>query len=209
MDGNAAYKIETERCEACESCATRKRASWQEEIIGGEVVMMSPPKSNHNRVKHNIAWIFESFLRGKRCEYLPDGEGLYLAEDADEYIPDGMIVCDPDKITEDGVFGAPDMVVEVLSPATAKYDRGRKKDIYEKYGVREYWIVNPADRIIEQYILTDGRFVLQEVYHKYSQHDLDRMKPEERKDVITEFKCSLFEDLTIRVDDVFDRVTIP
>ena len=197
MDGNAAYNV---------AGNPEKNASWQEEIIGGEIVSMSPPKSNHNRVKYNIGRILGNYLLGKRCEYLPDGEGLYLAKDVDEYIPDGMIVCDPDKITEYGVFGAPDLVVEVLSPGTAKYDRGRKKDIYEKYGVREYWIVNPADRIIEQYILSNGRFVLHDVYHKYSREDIERMKPEERASVATQFKCSLFDDLAIRIDDVFDRV---
>ena len=120
-----------------------------------------------------------------------------------------MIVCDPDKVRDDGVYGAPDLVVEVISPGTAKYDRGRKKDMYEKYGVREYWIVNPADRVIEQYLLTEGRFILHEVYHKYTQRDLDRMKPDERAAVIESFKCSLFDDLIIQVDDVFDRVVIP
>lgn len=189
MNGNLAYKDE-----------------WPEEIIGGEVVMMAPPKSAHNRIKRNISTIFDVFLTGRRCEYLPDGEGLFLAEDEDEYIPDGMVVCDPEKVREDGVYGAPDLVLEVLSPGTARYDRGRKWNVYEKCGVREYWIVDPVSRTLEQYILTDGRFALRDVYHKYSARDWERMKPEERDAVVKEFKCSLFDDLTIRVDDVFDRV---
>ena len=184
------------------------RDDWREEIIGGEVVLMAPAKSGHNRVKGRIFSIFDQHLAGKTCEPFADGEGLYLAESRDEYIPDFMVVCDPEKVTEDGVFGAPDLVVEVLSPATAKYDKGRKKDMYEKHGVREYWIVDPVSCIIEQYILTDGRFVLRDVYHRYSMRDLERMKPEERAAVVTEFKCSLFDDLTIRVDDVFDRVAV-
>lgn len=184
------------------------RESLPEEIIGGEIVMMSPAKSDHNRVKGRIFSIFDNYLVGKTCEPFADGEGLYLSKDTDEYIPDFMVVCNPDKVREDGVYGAPDLVVEVLSPGTAKYDRGRKKDMYEKYGVREYWIVNPADRVIEQYILTDGRFILHDVYHKYTPRDLERMKPDERASIVTEFKCSLFEHLIIRVDDVFDRVVI-
>lgn len=181
---------------------------WREEIIGGEVVMMSPARTSHNLVKSNLNIIFGSFLFGKRCTFLPDGESLILSKDEDEYIPDAMVVCDPDKITEDGVFGSPDLVVEVLSPGTAKRDRTHKKDIYEKYGVREYWIVDPRNLTIEQYVLTDGKFVLRDVYYKYSTRELERMKPEERATVVTEFKCSLFDDLTIRVDDVFDRVAI-
>ena len=189
MSDNLAYKLDR-----------------NEEVIDGVPVMMAPARSSHNRVKHKIAWIFESFLNGKRCEYLPDGEGLYLEEGAEEYIPNGMVVCDPEKVTEEGVFGAPDLVIEVLSPGTAKYDRGRKKDMYEKHGVREYWIVSPRDLTIEQYILADGRFTLREVYRKYSGWEMKRMDPEERAAIPTEFKCSLFDDLTIRVDDVFDRV---
>lgn len=191
MNGNPAYQDE-----------------WREEIIGGEVVMMSPAISNHNRVKFNISRKFGDYLEGKTCEFLPDGEGLILAEDVDEYIPDGMVVCDPEKIGWDVVRGAPDLVVEVLSPGTAKNDRTRKKDAYEQHGVREYWIVDPASLSIEQYILTDGRFVLRDIYHRYSARELQRMKPEERAAVVTEFKCSLFDDLTIRVDDVFDRVAM-
>ena len=184
------------------------KEDWREEIIGGEVVMMAPAISAHNRIKRNISTMFDVFLKGKRCEYLPDGEGLILAENVDEYIPDGMVVCDPDKVGLDAVRGAPDLVVEVLSPGTAKRDRGHKKDLYEKYGVREYWIVDPRNLAVEQYILTDGRFILREVYHKYSDWELSRMKPEERAGIVTAFKCSLFDDLTIRVDDVFDRVTV-
>ena len=178
----------------------------REEIIGGEVVMMAPARSDRNRVKLNIAGIFYAFLRGKKCEYLPDGEGLILAEDEDEYIPDGMVVCDPEKIGRDVVRGAPDLVIEVLSPGTVKNDRTHKKDVYEKHGVREYWIVDPRSLNIEQYVLTDGRFVLRDVYHKYSEQEWERMKPKERDAIVTEFKCSLFDDLTIHISDVFERV---
>ena len=191
MDGNLAYKED-----------------WREEIIGGKTVMMAPAQSNHNLIKYNIGLIFGNYLRGKRCTFLPDGEGLILAEDTDEYIPDGMVVCDPEKIGWDVVRGAPDLVIEVLSPGTAMNDRRHKKDAYEAHGVREYWIVDPRSLSIEQYILTDGKFILRDVYQKYAERELNRMKPEERAAVVTEFRCSLFDDLIIRVDDVFERVTL-
>ena len=179
---------------------------WREEIIGGEVVMMAPARTRHNLVKNNLNIIFGSYLRGKPCTYLPDGEGLILSENEDEYIPDGMVVCDPGKIREDAVYGAPDLVIEVLSPSSARYDRGLKKDSYERYGVREYWIVNPDDLSIEQYLLKDGRLVLRDVYHKYSERELAWMKPEDRAAVVADFQCSLFDDLTIHISDVFERV---
>ncbi|MBR4210821.1 MAG: Uma2 family endonuclease, partial [Oscillibacter sp.] len=83
------------------------------------------------------------------------------------------------------------------------------KDLYERCGVREYWIVSPSDLTIEQYILQDGKFVLRDVYHKYDAYELEDMTDEERAAIVTEFQCSLFDDLTIRVDDVFRRLEWP
>ena len=182
------------------------REEFWEELIGGKLVAMSPrPAINHSRVSGNIYTIFGSFLRGKPCEAFADGVDLYLSEE-NQYIPDGMVVCDPDKIRPNGVYGAPDLVVEILSPSTARYDRGQKKDAYEKYGVREYWIVDPANKTVEQYLLRDGKLHLHEAYAILPDWMLETMKPEERAAVVTEFSCSLFDDLTIRLEDVFARV---
>ena len=189
MQSNLAYKLEP-----------------REEIIGGRVVMMATPTSNHNRVAGNIYRIFANYLEGKKCEPFPDREGLYLEEDKEEYQPDGMVVCDPEKVRPDGVHGAPDLVVEVLSPGTGRYDRGRKKIIYEKHGVREYWIVDPESQSVEQYVLENGEFVLRDVFQQYPDFMLKRMKEDERSAVVTEFRCSLFDDLTIRLEDIFYRV---
>ena len=191
MDGNLAYKLEP-----------------REEIIGGEVVMMASPSSNHNRVAGNIHTIFDVYLNGRPCEPFGDNEALYLEEDREEYQPDMMVVCDPEKVRDRGVFGAPDLVVEVLSPSTARYDRGHKRDVYEAHGVREYWIVDPMSRNVEQYVLEDGKFVLWDVYHQYPPSELEDMKEKDRAKVVTEFRCSLFDDLTIRLDDIFRRVVI-
>ena len=191
INGNLAYEMEPE-----------------EEIIGGEVVMMAPASINHNRIVRNISSIFDRYLQGKPCEYFPDGAGLYLEKDAEEYKPDGMVVCDPDKVGDDGVYGAPDLAIEILSPSTAKNDRGHKRDVYERHGVREYWIVSPTDLSVEQYVLENGRFVLWDVYQKHTAAALGAMKEKDRATVVTEFKCSLFPDLIIRLDDVFGRVVI-
>ena len=134
MGGNLAYQEER-----------------REELVGGKVVMMAPASSNHNRIAGNIYYIFRRYLNGKKCEPFADGENVYLT-DCDHFVPDFMVVCDPDKVKADGVYGAPDLVVEVLSPSTAQYDRGRKMRVYAQCGVREYWIVSPGDRTVEQYL---------------------------------------------------------
>ena len=89
----------------------------REELIGGKVVAMSPsPRWNHIAVSGNIYKIFANYLFGKKCTPVQDGFDLYL-DDENHFVPDFMVVCDPDKIKDDGVHGAPDLVVEVLSPS--------------------------------------------------------------------------------------------
>lgn len=177
-----------------------------EELIDGKVIAMSPrPTTDHYHVSFNIAYIFTTYLRGKRCTPFGDGVDLYLTE-TDRFIPDGMVVCDTEKIKRDGVHGAPDLVVEVLSPSTAKHDRGHKKQVYEQCGVSEYWIVDPANKTLEQYLLQQGAFTLHEVYAIYPDYMLDKMTEEERAALPASFRCSLFEDLDIVLEDIFDRV---
>lgn len=175
----------------------------REELIGGKVVAMSPrPVFNHNHVAFRIAHLFETYLKGKRCTVIADGTDLYLTE-KDRFVPDMMVVCDRDKIKRDGVHGAPDLVAEVLSPSTAKNDRLHKKAVYGSCGVREYWLVDPENRTIEQYLPQDGRLELNTVYVSYSEDALERMTEEERSAVETHFQCSLYDDFDISLDEIF------
>ncbi len=190
MESNLAYQIEPAA-----------------EIVNGNFIMLASPTSNHNRVSGNIYRVFSNYLQGKQCEPFPDREALYLENDKEEYQPDGMIVCDPDKVKPDGVHGTPDLIVEVLSPSTGKNDRGHKKDIYEKHGVREYWIVDPANRAVEQYILENGRLILRDIYQQYPDFIIQHMNEQEKAALVTEFQCSLFDSLTIQLNDIFYRVT--
>jgi len=177
----------------------------REELISGKVVAMSPrPTWNHNRVSFNIAYLFERHLKGKTCTPIVDGTDLYLS-DEDRFVPDFMVVCDPDKIKPNGIHGAPDLVVEVLSPSTTWNDRTHKKEIYAKCGVREYWLVSPGEKSIEQYFLDNGQFVLHDIHTLHPDWQLAQMSEEELAAVVTHFKCSLFDDLDISLDDIFYR----
>lgn len=174
-----------------------------EELIGGKFVAMSPsPAINHNRVIGNIYRIFAHYLNGRRCEPFADGVDVYLTEE-DRFIPDMMVVCDPDKVKADGVYGAPDLVVEVLSPSTMRNDRMRKKEVYQACGVREYWLVDPENRTIEQYLLQDGKLELNMVYASCRDDELERMSEQEKAELETHFQCSLYSDFDIALEDIF------
>ena len=193
------------------------------EILDGKIKYMAPrPNINHLSSMGNIYRIFANYLKGKKCRVFADGgyirldkidkiKNITLPEKnkKDRLIPDTMVVCNPDIINPDGIYGAPDLVVEVLSPSTMKNDRTIKKDIYELLGVKEYWIVSPQERVIEIYLLTDGKYILNNTYHQYSEWELEMIADDELiedKTVITEFKTSIFDDLIISVDDVFDKL---
>ena len=188
MEGNLAVRLE-------------RREQW----IDGKVVMMSSPALAHHFISLNIYSIFDRYLRGKPCTPIGDGVDLYLEEGRERYVPDGMVVWDSEKLWRNGVHGTPDLVVEILSPSTARYDLGHKKRTYERYGVREYWIVNPANRSVEQYLLEDGRFILRDVYILYTAEMWEDLSEEERAAVAQSFPCGIFPDLTVRLDDVFYR----
>ena len=180
-------------------------AKRRQELINGNPVMMSPrPTVNHNHVVLNISRLFSNYLYGKRCTPFSDGVDLFLDEE-NRFVPDFMVVCDPDKIKLDGVHGAPDLVVEVLSPSTAKNDKTRKKDVYARCGVREYWLVGPEDKSIEVYHLDGESFLLHDIYTLHADWQLAQMSEEERSALVTHFKCSLFDDLDISIDDIFYR----
>ena len=176
----------------------------REEVLNGNVIAMSPsPTWNHMAVAGNIYGIFRNYLKGKKCTPIQDGFDLHLTE-KDVFIPDMMVICDRSKIKRNGVYGAPDLVVEILSPSTAKNDRGYKKGVYEACGVPEYWIVDPSQRSVEVYLLQGGRYTLDNIYTLYPAEELEEMTEEEKACVATEFKSHLYDDLTIRLEDIFN-----
>jgi Uma2 family endonuclease len=81
--------------------------------------------------------------------------------------PDICVICDPSKIEERGCIGAPDLIVEIISPSTNKYDTGEKFKLYESSGVREYWIVFPREKAVKTFILqSDGKYDKGTIYKK-------------------------------------------
>jgi len=124
-------------------------------------------------------------------------------------LPDIKIVCDRNKITKNEIRGAPDLIAEVLSPRTRRKDISEKKDLYEKHGVREYWIVNTENKTVEVYILNNGKFILDNVYEKIDEEEkkiIEKYGTDYDKELLEniKIKTSLFgDDLIIDIDDIF------
>ncbi len=130
------------------------------EIIDGEAYSMTPaPSEKHQRISANIFSALTSLFKNKPCRtyYAPFDVVL---DDFNVVQPDLLVVCDRDKITEANIQGAPDLVVEILSPSTKLKDKREKKALYERFGVREYLVVYPDDEMVEQYKLIDGRYAM-------------------------------------------------
>lgn len=153
--------------------------TWNEneriEIINGEAVMMAPPSRVHQEISGEIFRQLANYLEGKKCRVYAAPFAVRLFErdvEAPEDVgtmvePDLSVVCDSDKLDKYGCKGAPDVVIEILSPSTQRHDRLVKLGLYQRAGVREYWIVNPEDQTV-QVMLLDGGGILQlhEVYDR-------------------------------------------
>ena len=174
------------------------------EIINGETYMMSSPKTNHTRINGNLHNIFSDYLKGKRCESF-NNLNLFLDED-NFYIPDEMIVCNPDIVEDDGIHGVPDLIDEILSKSTADRDRYEKFAKYEQYGVKEYWIVDPFMKRVEVYHLKDGKFVKYASCQVYTDREIKLLSERERAEIVPEIKVSLYDDFIVQVKDIFERV---
>ncbi len=121
------------------------------ELIDGRAYSMAPPSTAHQRVCKRFIVELELYLDGKPCELFHAPFGVRLnAETNDDTVvePDIIVVCDETKIDEKGCNGAPDLVIEVLSPSTSGYDKVLKYNKYYDAGVKEYWLVDPADSTV-------------------------------------------------------------
>ena len=173
------------------------------EIIDGcEVMKYPPPVVAHRSIQGNLYVCIRNFLRGKRCKVF--FETYVIFDEKNRFVPDVLVVCDRDKIKPGHIEGAPDFVAEVLSPSTRKYDIGAKKDVYEKYGVKEYWIIDPAAQTVDAYILREGKFVLDNSYHNWSEEDWERLDETDRAETRLTLKLSLYDDLEINVKELFE-----
>ncbi len=172
-------------------------------LYGKRYELMSAPTSQHGDISFNIAFLLKLYSREQKtkCRIFHAPFDVRLTkpntestENKDIYTvvqPDICVICDANKIDKRGCLGSPDLIVEVLSPSTMKYDLNEKFNLYEKNGVREYWVVNPEAKTLIIFHLTDE--------NKYDEGEIFAF--DEEKIV----KTKLFEGLTIDLTEIFEN----
>ncbi|MHC9542355.1 MAG: Uma2 family endonuclease [Vulcanimicrobiota bacterium] len=123
------------------------------EILEGDLIVTPSPTTNHQKVSRNLEFILFSHIKQSNCGELFDAPMDVILDESTVVQPDKIFILKEHLhiLSKRGVDGAPDLLVEILSPATAKYDRISKKQLYARYGVRWFWIVDPDERKVEEY----------------------------------------------------------
>lgn len=163
------------------------------ELIKGKILKMSPaPSRKHQEISRNINRVLDQYFYGQKCKlyYAPFDVRIPRQSIDDKEVstvvqPDLCVVCDESKLDDKGCIGAPDLIVEILSPGNSKREMKDKFELYQESGVREYWIVDPNQESVLIYILKNGEYI--------------GLKP-----VVDDVAVSyIFPDLTVHTNDIF------
>ena len=155
------------------------------ELIDGVAYSMAPsPSVNHQRGAMELGRQFANFLSDKPCEVFSAPFDVRLPEtneddeDSKNVVqPDIVVICDSSKLDEKGCKGVPDLTIEIVSPASASIDNIKKMDLYEKNGVKEYWIVHPIYKIVTIYkIMENGSYGKPEIYSEKDKIEVELLK---------------------------------
>lgn len=174
----------------------------KDEKINGVVYDMSPsPGYQHGIVNNNINTIIKQGLKNSLClVFMENLDFKYHPEENDDYLcPDVMVICDRKYLKGGFYSGIPKFIVETSSPTTVKRDKTEKKDIYEKAGVEEYWIVSPQGAV-EIYYLQGGKYVLEQSYM------LQDDREDEHYNAETEITLKAFPHIKMTLGEIFEGV---
>jgi len=156
------------------------------ELIDGTMYMMAPPNRKHQDISMFLSTEIKKYIDHKKsnCRVYAAPFAVFLNNDNINYLePDVCIICDKNKLTDNGCVGAPDWVIEIVSPGTKSQDYGVKLFKYRSSGVREYWIVNPQIKVVHVYAFEKGREDIQ--------YSFDGIVP-----------VGIYDDLSIRINDL-------
>jgi Uma2 family endonuclease len=163
------------------------------ELINGEAYAMSAPSTKHQAILMELSSQFHAYLRGKTCRVFPapfDVRLFYKKDESDNTVvqPDISVICDKGKLAPEGCRGAPDLIVEILSPSNSAIEMQQKLELYREAGVKEYWVIEPENNILTVYNL---------------QKDIIYTKTYKSSDTVT---VSIFPELKIELEQVFAEI---
>ena len=143
------------------------------EIINGGVYAMAAPNTRHQIILMELSKQIAVFLTGKTCKVFPapfDVRLYYEEDESDDTVvqPDITVVCDKEKLGDEGCRGAPDFVAEILSPSNTAIEMQRKFDVYRDAGVSEYWVLDPENKHLSVYLF-DGEKIISRTYKEKDQ----------------------------------------
>ena len=178
------------------------------EIIEGVKFMAASPFKRHGKVVGRLMFTIGTYAFINKL-------GSAFADNFDVHFPDGNIFR-PDFVfisaandniifdnEDENFYGVPDMVAEVFSRSTMKRDFTIKKEIYERNGVKEYWLINPWSETIDVYLLRDGKYFLDDVYPNYSDAELNNLTDEERAEVKFEIPVAVLDGFKVKIKNIF------
>ena len=176
------------------------------EIIGGEKFMSPSANLDDSGIIMRLGMIIGTHLSNDKSGYVFFNARVHFS-DENSFIPDVSVVLKSNEKILAGrkaIYGAPDMVVEVLSYSTHKKDLGVKKDTYEAQGVREYWIVDPWAKSVTVYLLRDGKYFLDDRYILLEGSDFEALTDEEQAEFKTEVPVAILDGFTVPLKFIFD-----
>jgi hypothetical protein len=163
------------------------------ELLKGKIFQMGAPSLTHQTVSMNFSRLLSNYFYKTPCKLFAAPFDVRLAKkgekDNEVYTvvqPDLCVVCDADKLDERGCWGAPDLIIEILSPGNSKKEMLNKYELYEEAGVREYWVVRPDYKEITQFVLENNKY---------------RTLPPVVEGTI--IHSAIFPDLSLQTEDIF------
>ena len=163
------------------------------ELLKGKIFQMGAPSLTHQTVSMNFSRLLSNYFYKTPCKLFAAPFDVRLAKkgekDNEVYTvvqPDLCVVCDADKLDERGCWGAPDLIIEILSPGNSKKELKNKYELYQEAGVREYWVIRPDNKEITQFVLENGQY--------------RTLPPIVEGDLI---HSTIFPDLSLQTEDIF------
>jgi Uma2 family endonuclease len=166
------------------------------ELIKGKIFKMSPtPLNIHQRISSNLHGLIWTYLKRKKCKvYASPFDVRFVKSLENETListvvqPDLCVVCDEKKLDEKGCIGAPDLIIEIVSPHSAKRDIHDKFDLYQEFGVKEYWIVYPTDKSVQVFLLNmEGKYESMGIFENQGK-----------------IRVNVLNDLEIPIEEIFE-----